>query len=78
VQSDQCRDELGRHTVEIGTELTHSDVSTQVLLVHTAKGTEEIADGSPHFLDSVGVNFADFFAIIISCPFFLTVTDRGM
>jgi hypothetical protein len=78
VQSDQGRDELGRYTLEIDAEFAHGNVSTQVSLVNTAKRTQEITGRSPQALHRVGMNFADAVAVIISRPFSLTMTDRGM
>ena len=78
MQSDQSRDELGRDAIEINTELAHGNVSTQVVLVNTAKGTEEITGGRPHPFDRVGVDFADTVAIVIACPFVLAMAHRGM
>ena len=78
MQSDQNRDELGRDALEIDAELAHGDVATQVTLVNTAKRTKEITSGRPHAFHRVGVDFADTVAIIIACPFVLTMTNRGM
>jgi hypothetical protein len=38
------------------------------------KRAQEIADGSPHAFRCVGVNFVDAIAIIIACPFSLSMT----
>jgi hypothetical protein len=46
--------------------------------VNTTKGTQEVTHRRPHAFSSVGMNFANAIAIIISGPFFSAVADRGV
>lgn len=62
--------------LEVDAKRTDGNVTAEVLLVHTSKGTQEIADSRPHPFDSVDVHLANPVTIIIPCPFFLAVTDR--
>ena len=62
--------------LEVDAKLTDGNVTAKILFVHTSKGAQEIADSRPHPLDSVDVHFANPVTIIITCPFFLAVTDR--
>jgi hypothetical protein len=44
--------------------------------MHTTEGTQEIAHRCPHPFCRIDVYFADAIAVVITCPFFLAVTDR--
>ena len=59
----------------VDAEFTQSDVTTGVLLVNTTEGTQEATYCRPHPLGCVDVHFADAVAVIIPCPFPLTMTD---
>jgi hypothetical protein len=64
--------------LEIDAELTHGDIATEVFFVDTSKRAKEITHRRPHAFSRIGMNFANAIAIIISGPFFVSVTDRGV
>src|SRR5580765_6329716 len=54
---------------------THGQIVFEVLLVNPPKGAQEIPYCGPQALNRVGVDLPDAIAIIISGPFFGTMTD---
>jgi len=76
--SYQKGNEGGRDLLEIDAKFTHSDIATEIFFVNTAQRAEEVTHGRPHPFSSVGMNFTDAIAIVISCPFFVGVTDGGV
>lgn len=57
---------------------THRQIVFQMLLMHSAKGPQEISRRGPQPLDGIDMNLADSIAIIIARPFVLTMTDRAV
>jgi hypothetical protein len=76
MQSNQVRDERGRDTLEIDAELTHGNVTTEILLVNTTKRAQKIAHRSPHPLNGIDMHLADAVAVVITCPLFRLVRNR--
>ncbi len=54
----------------------NGDIPAQKVFAHTTKGTEKITKACPQALNSIGMNFANAIAIVVACPFVLTVTDH--
>jgi hypothetical protein len=56
----------------------HSNVTGKMLLVHPAKGTQEVAESSPHPFGGVGMNFSNAIAILVTRPFMEAMIDGDM
>ena len=46
-----------------------------MILMHAAKGTQKITGARPHAFRRVNVHLAHAVAIVIACPFVLTMID---
>src|SRR5215210_125449 len=55
--------------------LTHRQVVLQVLLMHPAKGSQEVTRRRPQPLDGIGVHLAHSVPVIVPRPLALTVAD---
>lgn len=76
--SNQKRDEGGRYSFEVDTELTDGDVASEVLFMNPAQRPQEVANRGPHAFNRIDVNLADTIAIVIPSPFLVRVTDGDM
>ncbi len=76
--TDQPRNELGCDRFAIDAVLAHGNMARQMLSVHAAKGTEEIAHACPHAFGRVDVDFTNAIPIVIACPCVNTMVDRDM
>jgi hypothetical protein len=56
----------------------HGQIVGQILLMDPAKRTQKVARGCPQPFTGVGLHLADPIAIVIACPFFLTMAHGGV
>lgn len=56
----------------------HGDVTSKMLLMNTAKGTQEVTESGPHPFDGVGMNFSNAIAILVTRPFMAAMIDGHM
>ena len=54
---------------------TQSDIARQIIFMHPTEGAQKIACSCPHSLGGINVHLSDTIAIIIPCPFVLTMVD---
>ena len=74
----QGSEESGGDSLEIVRPLENGDVCGKIFFMHSPEGSEKISQSGPDSFDGVAVDFPDSVPIVVACPFFFRVVDRGM
>ena len=73
---DQSGHELRGDVFEVNAVLTHGHIPRQINLMDPSKRSQKIARSRPHPLRRVDMDLSNAIAIIIACPFVVTMMDR--
>ena len=74
----QGSEESGGDSLEIVRPLENGDVCGKIFFMHSPEGSEKISQSGPDSFDGVAVDFPDSVPVVVACPFFFRVVDRGM
>ena len=60
----------------IDAKFMDSDIATEKVLAYATKQAQKVSQPGPHAFNGVGMHFSNTVAIIIACPFLLSVSNR--